>query len=235
VTEVQVTIDGPKEIHDKRRPHANGKGTFDSIVAALEEIKGMIKVNIRINTDTENMNDIQGVVDFFRSKGLLEHMRVYLGMVASPNDNYDDAKCLTDEMYSKFSLKFLLNNDIPLLYIYPHPKGNYCGADHFYGVVFDEAGFIYKCWSDIGIPDRRVGNVNSTSETATDGVPLLFDYLLFDPTEDERCKDCKYMPICLGGCPRNRLSNLNICERYRYNLDEYMAECTKYIMNGGLS
>lgn len=94
--------------------------------------------------------------------------------------------------------------------------------------MIDPHGDLYKCWSDIGIIERRVsvldGNdadVNST---------LLNDYMLYDPTEDEKCKDCKYLPLCMGGCPHNRMENLKICAQYRYNLDEYLVECTKILL-----
>lgn len=53
VDEIQITIDGPKPIHDKRRPLANDGGTFDTIMEHLLQIKGILPVNIRINTDYE--------------------------------------------------------------------------------------------------------------------------------------------------------------------------------------
>ena len=34
--EIQVTLDGPEEIHNKRRPLKGGQGTFDRIVAGID-------------------------------------------------------------------------------------------------------------------------------------------------------------------------------------------------------
>ncbi|MCM1236362.1 MAG: hypothetical protein NC124_11505 [Clostridium sp.] len=35
VSSLQVTIDGPKHVHDKRRVLAGGEGTFDKIIQKL--------------------------------------------------------------------------------------------------------------------------------------------------------------------------------------------------------
>lgn len=226
---VQITLDGPKEIHNKRRPLANGEGTFDTIISNIEKIKDLIDVHIRINIDYENQNRLNEIVDVLREKSLIDSVTLYLGLVVSPNDNYETNKCISDEMYSKLNLKFMTDNNIPVLYIYPRPKGNYCCADSCYGVVFDSSGNMYKCWSDIGIKERAIGNINN--EPVTPNINLINSYLFFDPTVDDKCSDCKYLPVCLGGCPRNRLSKLDICETYRYNLDAYMKECTQYILN----
>ena len=39
VRSAQITVDGPKEIHDTRRPMANGQGTYDVIMEHLAETK----------------------------------------------------------------------------------------------------------------------------------------------------------------------------------------------------
>lgn len=228
VDDIQITIDGPKEIHDQRRPLANGKGTFDVIMNNLLVVRGILPIMVRINTDYENWEQLNEIVEFFRQNDLMNDIMVYLGLVVPSNGQYEGSKCLSDDTYSKFNLRFMQENDIPLTYIYPAPKGNYCTADQTNSWVIDPHGDLYKCWSDIGIVERRTStlgedntNVNST---------LLNDYMLYDPTEDERCKDCKYLPLCMGGCPHNRMENLKICAQYRYNLDEYLAECTKILL-----
>ena len=55
VTKLQITIDGIEEIHDKRRPLQNGKGTYKRIMDNLTNLKDeLIPVSLRINTDREN-------------------------------------------------------------------------------------------------------------------------------------------------------------------------------------
>ena len=53
---MQITIDGSKETHDKRRILANGKGTFDKIISNLKECSlNMPNTALRINTDKKNL------------------------------------------------------------------------------------------------------------------------------------------------------------------------------------
>ena len=56
VKEVQVTLDGPAALHDRRRPHAGGAGTFDRIVAGIDGLVAAgIPVNLRVVADRENL------------------------------------------------------------------------------------------------------------------------------------------------------------------------------------
>lgn len=42
----QVTVDGPKEIHNERRPTVNGQGTYDVIMNNLKSICGILHVHV---------------------------------------------------------------------------------------------------------------------------------------------------------------------------------------------
>ena len=44
---------------------------------------------------------------FLREKDMLKYVSPYLGLVEPYNDNYQEDKCFSDEMYSKYNLKFL--------------------------------------------------------------------------------------------------------------------------------
>lgn len=230
VEKIQVTLDGPQEIHDKRRPLANGKGTFDVILENVKQAKKIIPICIRINTDFQNWKNLDEVVGQIKEDNELnDDITIYLGLVTPTNDKYDNEKCMSDEIYSNFNLQFMVHHNIPITYIYPTPKGNYCTADRNNSWVIDVDGYLYKCWSDIGIKERCVGCINNEI-AITPNCKLLNDYMLYDPTNDKKCEDCLYLPICLGGCPQNRISLFNICEQYKYNLEEYIKECTKIML-----
>ena len=111
------------------------------------------------------------------------------------------------------------------------PKSNYCAADHYYSYVVDPLGKLYKCWSDIGISDRVVGDIADNIYTELN-FERLNEFILYNPTEDERCKSCKHLPICMGGCPYYRISNFKICDRHKYDLDIYMKQCVKILLEG---
>jgi uncharacterized protein len=53
----QITLDGMREQHDKKRPARDGSGTFDTIISnlrALKERKESFRVRLRVNYDHEN-------------------------------------------------------------------------------------------------------------------------------------------------------------------------------------
>ena len=71
--------------------------------------------------------------------------------------------------------------------------------------------------------------LRGSSFTDTQSQLVMNGYMLFDPTEDNKCSECKYLPICMGGCPHSRLENNQICEQYRYNIDGFLLEYARKI------
>lgn len=48
---------------------------------------------------------------------------------------------------------------------------------------------------------------------------LFYDYMTYDVTNDEKCSQCKVLPLCMGGCPFNRLHNYERCKKEKYIID----------------
>lgn len=72
-TVIQITLDGDKEIHDRRRITANQKGTFDEIVKSIDMlIQSGIKVQLRTNIDKENLDSIKNLIQFIKYKKWIE-------------------------------------------------------------------------------------------------------------------------------------------------------------------
>lgn len=229
IKNVQITLDGPEDIHDSRRPLANGKGTFSKIIENLKNVADIIAISVRINTDIENVDRISEVIEVFKKENIFNKLRIYLGLVESSNDNYAEKKCLSVEQYSKTNLEFMIDNNINMLNIYPTPRGNFCTADKINDFVIGPEGDIYKCWCDIGIKERSISNI--MNQESNDNLALYMDYMSYDPTLDEKCTECKYLPLCMGGCPHRRISDFEVCSEQKYILDEYISECTKVILS----
>ena len=60
---------------------------------------------------------------------------------------------------------------------------------------------------------------------------IISSYMLYDPTEDEKCGACRFMPICMGGCPHSRIEKNQSCEQYRYDLSEYLQAYAERVLN----
>lgn len=68
ITNCQITIDGTKDINDRRRIMRDGTGSFDRIVKNIDSSKELLKIMIRVNVDKSNLEDIPNLVSFFESK-----------------------------------------------------------------------------------------------------------------------------------------------------------------------
>jgi uncharacterized protein len=73
VKEVQVTLDGPRLLHDARRPHKDGGGTFDRIVAGVDALVAAgVPVNLRVVADKENLPHLPELAAFTAARGWLD-------------------------------------------------------------------------------------------------------------------------------------------------------------------
>lgn len=242
VEDVQITLDGDCDTHNNRRPLADGKPSFGKIMDNLEEIHGKIDISIRINVDEGNKCKVQDVVNELKARNIYNDVFCYLGLVTPSNGQCNNIACMSAEKYSGFNLQFMLDNKIPLKPLYPRPTGNYCGADYILGYVIDAEGYVYKCWSDVGIQEKRISSIFdltgkdgnfSDGITDTQSQNVIDGYMLFNPIEDENCSICKYLPLCMGGCPHNRLEGNQMCEQYRYNIDGFLTAYVEKITAEG--
>lgn len=238
ITHMQVTIDGKKEIHDQRRPHIGGKGSFDRIIQNVQDVKGILPINIRINIDKENSLYNDELLQELKEYGFQKDVYLYLGYVEPSNGCYDTNTCLSAREFSEEFFRFgdrLRQEGFmydPMNH-YPHLKLNYCGADAIYHYVVAASGRMYKCWSDIGIKELEAGNLLSENRDSRFNFTTneYLDYMLYDATEDKQCQSCSYLPICMGGCPKRRIENRPVrCDQHRYTLERFLKRCADSIL-----
>lgn len=221
VKHIQVTIDGPKDIHDKRRFLKGKQGTFDKIFKNLKNLSEYSpSISLRINVDRENCDRVNEIVDLLEENNLT-FVTPYLGYVEPTNDMYDKEKCLTISEFADIEFQFSKRLNTFLENIkYPNRVINNCCADCSNSLVIDPDGHIYKCWSDVGISEYSIGTLFEVQNEKK-----LYEYGLYDPTLDEVCKNCTILPICMGGCPRRRIDNVvERCSPYKYNLEDCLQE-----------
>lgn len=242
VTGAQITIDGDRAAHDKRRPYRGGGGSFDKIIKNFKDSAGILPIGLRVNVDIDNVDH---TLDFFESlrsdKELEEHfksnrIRVHYGYVRklSSSCGCSDEECLLPGEFWQNELKLHQH-----LYKKGHGFNHYpdimsgCVATTIHGYVVGPHGELYKCWNHVGEPERIVGNVAETIQLDS----LYVSYLSESFEKDEECKKCKYLPICMGGCVDIRVKHQkgefpNIdCSRWKYYLEESLK--TYYLASLG--
>lgn len=99
-------------------------------------------------------------------------------------------------------------------------------ADSVNSFVVDADGRLYKCWNEIGATEECVGSLEKP-EAMTERINNSLRYLAYDPTRQSECTNCKYLPICMGGCPKVRQQHEHGHGRCCYHmncLEEYMRD-----------
>lgn len=227
VTQAQVTLDGSRETHDSRRPLKGGGGSFDTILRSLKLCKERYKggIALRMNVDKNNLSEIEEVRTLLKAEGLEETAFLYLGHVTDENGTCTEGSCLGSCEFARQNLEFLLRQEDggeQFRNGVPRPITNCCGADYGMAWVVGPDGKLYRCLEDIGIEDRVIGNIHDPDTLS--GPELYAAFLLYDPTQDPECKECKYLPLCMGGqCPRARINGHRDCEGIAEKVRTYMA------------
>ena len=221
VSSMQITVDGNEDEHNKRRPLIGGKPTFKTIINNLCYIKDCetdkkINISLRVNVDRKNTEDIKKLITVFYERKLNDFLNIYIAKVRNINDSFNNDLCYCTEEFSELEYNFNVENNN--YNFYPNVKSNVCGADRDNSFVINSNGDIYKCWEDIGMEEYKIGNINNNEMMNQD---ILCNYILYDVTKDKDCSVCKYLPLCMGGCPRERVqSSADRCINIKYTLEK---------------
>jgi len=231
VNVIQITIDGMAETHDKTRILHNKNGTFEQIIENLKDSIDLLEgiVTIRTNVNKENYLDAHRLNDFLQKEKLLGKINHYFANVRPVEDNYSDNLCFSEEEFD--SINELYNKTCRIEPQYPQLKSTFCTADNMFSMVISSDGDIYKCWHDVGVKEKRIGNilVNNNYFDEMKYLRNKYRYTMYDPTIDEECKDCNILPICMGGCPEERLNANERCISFKYNLKDKLLRFLQYM------
>ena len=93
--QIQVTIDGPAEIHRRRRPLPKGD-SFTSMVEGVDKALELgIPIKVRVNVDTTNLPSLPELANLARERGWLESGK--LSFFAAPVKNHNPTKTINPE------------------------------------------------------------------------------------------------------------------------------------------
>jgi uncharacterized protein len=225
----QVTIDGKPEDHNVRRPLVGGKPTFERIMQNLKDNIDIIPpVSLRMNIDKNNLKSGSFITNYLSEHGLDEKVSPYLANTTNSNEAYDSPSCMSTEEFSDvdFEHDVAIGEKMNIRSKYPRLIHAYCGADSFASLVIDADGTLYKCWCDIGVDDRNIGNIKENGGIFNQA---YLNYMSYDPTSDKMCGECKLLPICMGGCPFLRLEKVDVCPIYKHKLENYLNTISETI------
>ena len=198
----QITIDGTKETHDRRRITKTGKGTYDIILNNLERMKqrGINEyLSKRINIDENNIDQAENIIKdvgcysidtYF---GLLKH---YKGL----NDDYK-GEYISQELDNREKTIVYLNN---IMRKYDHPVPEEFGklAPCSMGIEnkwhIDAYLNVYKCELGVNHEELKVGVLTLDGEFMPNA--NFYRQITHSPEKMDKCLNCERLPLCGGGC-----------------------------------
>lgn len=231
VSSVQITIDGDKHTHDCRRVNKGGGGSFDQIMKNVEASIGIIPITVRINVDKGNVAFGERAFQSFKDMPWFnsEHLNFYYGWVREFTGHVKGVTGLTldPSTYHEESESFremlsqhgYTNQDLPT-------PNTTCVATNTNGFVIGPTGEFWKCWSVIGDEEQCFGSV-------FDEISINDSYLEYMEeswVQDEECRNCEALPICMGGCSDVRLNrnkgriDHKDCGVWRYAMKEKLRK-----------
>ena len=217
IKEIQFTLDGTQQIHDRRRMTANQKGTFDRVLAGMEKaIACGMPVNLRTVTDKENIEDLVNLAELLDGKGWLdlppELFKTQIGR------NYELFECYEkpEHLFSQIELWAYvakLAEQFPVMKKFHRP--DFMGIRYLVDTgemylasfdtcpaaktewVFDLYGDIYGCTASCGREDFKLGTY---WPEVRKNEAVIQSWKNRNVTNIEKCKSCKYDVVCGGGC-----------------------------------
>ncbi len=224
ISSVQVTLDGPARIHDAKRPLKDGRGSFDTIIENIAYAAGKMGVGIRVNVDKSFSGEvIREMLEELRAAGLRDRVGIYFGQLephATVCSNIAEA-CYGTADFSRVETEYhrlLLEGGFAIQKI-PSPTSTVCLAQNVSAFLVDPGGYLYKCFNFVGDPSKSFGTIREAIDYQDPNFTSLF---AFDPFEDEACRECDILPLCMGGCPARRavagLAAGELCDGWKHNL-----------------
>lgn len=226
---VGISIDGPAKLHNKFRKDTNGEGTLKRVIRGLNILK---KYNIDFNVlSCVHSGNVEHPVELYRylRDELKAEFIQFIPIVkyrSTGQNNINKRDIALNDPYTvdpkKFG-KFLntifdewVRNDVGKVFVqifdatlagWMRISPGVCIFSPVCGhaLAMEHNGDIYACDHYVK-PDFKRGNILSKSLIDSVGSETQYQFGLAK-TENlpNTCKKCKYLGLCYGGCPRNRI------------------------------
>ena len=224
---VQITIDGDEKTHNQRRCLINGQGTYSQIIQNISLLSTTnISITVRVNVDKSNIEAFSHVQETIHQ--ICPNARCLTGFVTEEVTQKEEQKSRCYSHAEKQDYYNLLREkrSLPAGFdqLLKH-RSLICCAEHYYSTVIDPFGYRYQCVNEVGKPEYSIASLIHNQVNAENAIGKYFGR---DPFTEAECKDCKYIPLCLGGCLWEfKDKGSHSCAAIRYCLTDIIKSAIK--------
>ncbi len=216
---VGLSLDGPKDLHDKYRLDSAGKGTYSRVLRASQLLNSHgVDTNVLAVLTRDSCKSFTKTYNFFNRSGLqyqqyipcldpLEEVRGKHEWSLRPDDFerylrsafdcwYHDAINGKKRYHRFFDNLLIMANGQP-----PEACGmmGICSMQY----VIEANGDVFPC--DFYMLDAyRLGNLNTDNLTAIDNKRAEIGFVKDSTVVADSCRQCQWYGVCRGGCRRDR-------------------------------
>ncbi len=217
MSNVVLSIDGRKEIHDLMRPHRGGQGSYDEVVPKYKKVaesRNQMDYYVR-GTFTRNNLDFAEDVKHLADEGF-EQISVE-PVVARPEEEYalrmEDVPAILKE-YDELALEYIRRKKAGKGFNFFHfminLEGGPCVAKRLSGcgsgteyLAVTPWGDLYPCHQFVGQEEFLMGNV----EEGIIRTDIRDKFKACNVYAKDQCRDCFAKFYCSGGCAANAYNN----------------------------
>lgn len=217
---VGLSVDGPKEYHDKCRVTREGKSVFNRVMRAADNMR---RAGVDFNTLTvvtsASAAHAQALYGFFERVGF--RYQQYIPCIAPLGsaegqkyeltaDEYVDFLCKMFDLWYAGVLRgegsYVYNRDfenwVGILAGRQPEECGMCGvcAEQY---LIESDGSVYPC-DFYALDEYCLGNLKIDSFEDIDAARERLKFIESSCTLPERCRNCRWRGLCRNGCRRNR-------------------------------
>lgn len=203
VQSLQITIDGNRESHDKRRYLVGNGKTYDVVKKNLiEAVKNELMVILRINIDKDNVLNsteiLNEIPQEYREKIVISVANLY-------------------QVKDKISAFGIYKRAIELGYQYAERKNQYiaCHTCFAQGYIIDMDANIILCTN--ASEDRLIGKINDNGDIHITNFSTFSKLKTASMTKNPECQKCVELPLCISTCKKSIYKENTKCHGKRAN------------------
>ncbi|MER5863018.1 radical SAM protein [Kitasatospora sp. NPDC002040] len=236
VTRFDITLDGPREIHDAHRPLKSGKPSFDRLVDFLAESVAdpefaEVAFILRTNVDVQNHRHVPEYLQEMARRGFagIRNVTFQLAPIHSWGNDID-ALSLSKDQVARLEIEwFTMMADLGLNFsaLPATVVENTCVATTLGGEVIGSNGNVFSCTEHPLVPEHERDSVLIPVTALKPGQPRppgRFDTWTDRVTAGGMpCSSCWLLPVCGGNCPKRWDEGEIACPSMKANLPQRLS------------
>ena len=238
MSNIVLSIDGRKEVHNFMRPHRGGQGSYDEIVPKFKKVaesRDQMNYYVRGTFTQHNLDfaeDVKHLADLGFKQISVEPV------VAKPTEDYalrdENIPALMEE-YDKLAVELLKRrkegNGVNFFHFMIDLEGGPCVAKRLSGcgsgteyLAVTPWGDLYPCHQFVGDENFLMGNV----DIGVTNTELRDKFKCCNVYSKEKCRNCFAKFYCSGGCAANAYNfhgDINAAYEVGCELQRKRVEC----------